>query len=323
MIRNLLLVGVLLAGTGAIAQNIEVAGATEVSPISSGAHAKALDTVWEYMDRGSNFYAYSAPAGGNAIGNGFVDFGTGAVRALDGIGMHFDGVTGATVTEVLVWFAQADVMGTAAESITGNVYVAASDSTPGSSLGTGTITTADADLAGGLTAIVLTSTVATGGADFVATVEWASVTMDSIGIVGSADGDGLGESRVITLASAASGFPGWFHGALYSGFDLDVMILPVMDIVAGVAEQGNISLEPAYPNPALNNVNISFGLITAEEVSVSVFNQVGQVVYSEQMKRVAGKHSINLNTSEFAGGSYYFTVKTNSAQITSKFVVSK
>jgi len=322
MIKNLLFVGLMLTTGAVMAQNIQMGTATEVAPVTSMDHAKTPDTVWTYLNRGSNFYSYSAPGGGNAIGNGYVDFGTGPVKALDGIGMHFDGVATATVTELLVWFAQGDVMGTAAESFTGNIYLAAADSTPGASLATSTITTADVNLAG-FGSFPFASAAAPAGADFVATVEWGSVTVDSLGIVGSADGDGLGEARVITLLSAAAG-GGWIHGALYSGFDLDVMLLPVLDITAGgIAESGNVAIKPVYPNPALNVANINFNLTNNDDVKVTVYNMLGEVVFENSSAKTAGEHLVTVNTSDFSNGNYYFNVKTTTSQLTSKFVVAK
>jgi hypothetical protein len=324
MIKNLLFVGLMLTTGALMAQNIQMGTATEVAPVTSMDHAKTPDTVWTYLNRGTGFFSYSAPGGGNAIGNGYVDFGTGVpVKALDGIGMHFDGVASATVTELLVWFAQGDVIGTVAESFTGNIYLAAADSTPGASLASGTITTSDVNLAG-FGSIPFGTAAAPAGADFVATVEWGSVLVDSLGVVGSADGDGLGEARVITLLSAASGAPGWFHGALYSGFDLDVMLLPVLDITAGgIAEAGNVTIKPVYPNPSMNEANINFGITTTDEVKITVFNMLGEVVFESSSTRVAGDHVVSVNTTDFSNGNYYFNVKTSSSQLTSKFIVAK
>ncbi len=320
--KRLLFVASMFVAGSSFAQDFEATIKQAYHPtVNTG--ERVADTVFTYLTRGTAFFSYGAPGGGNAIGNGHADPGTGtAVQVLDAVGMHYDGVANAAATEILVWFAEGVVMGAGPDNITGAVYTVNTDSTPNAMLGSGTITTADADLAGGLTSIMLTAPAPLAGQDFAVTVEWGAAD-DTIGIVGSQDGDGAGEERV--LGKFTPGLGGvWQHGAPYQNFDLDAMIFPVLDIVAGLEAYSNgLAIENVYPNPALETAVIPFNLDQSEVVSVRVMDVTGKVVYTESSQRGSGQHLVELNTGALEAGNYYYTISTAKASLTSKFIVTK
>ena len=73
----------------------------------------------------------------------------------------------------------------------------------------------------------------------------------------------------------------------------------------------NFSLEQNYPNPFNPTTTISFGLPTKSNVSIKVFNSLGQMV--DQLingEYEAGYHSILFNASNLSSGIYYYRLET-------------
>lgn len=60
-----------------------------------------------------------------------------------------------------------------------------------------------------------------------------------------------------------------------------------------------------FPNPANSTANVSFELSTKEEVTVNVYNTLGELVYTENKGEMApGKQLVAINTENFANGMY-------------------
>lgn len=128
-------------------------------------------------------------------------------------------------------------------------------------------------------------------------------------------------------------FGGWFTTqallntpATPEDSSIDLMILPVIDIVIGVNEypsSNGLSLMGAYPNPASDFTNIKYSTSEAGAVSVEVFDLTGRVIHHSSEKLSAGTHDLKVSLKDVAAGKYYYTIKTGGAQLTSKFVVAK
>jgi hypothetical protein len=67
-------------------------------------------------------------------------------------------------------------------------------------------------------------------------------------------------------------------------------------VISGIGE--------IYPNPVSDYANIEVILNENSNVTVSIFNQLGQVVYTSDKTLVSGKQLIKLNTSELPEGFY-------------------
>ena len=79
-----------------------------------------------------------------------------------------------------------------------------------------------------------------------------------------------------------------------------------------------------YPNPASTSTNIALNLFSDDNVSINVYNALGQVVYTENNSRLSsGEHLLTINTSEFANGIYNVVVNTSKGMITKKVTISK
>jgi|GEM_PF-1705303 len=92
--------------------------------------------------------------------------------------------------------------------------------------------------------------------------------------------------------------------------------------VANVAAQlGSVSL---YPNPVKDQANVEVNLTQAASVSVRVMDMVGREVYMQNAGKMdAGKHTFNVNTSNFANGIYMYQVTVGNETKTGKFNVAK
>ena len=92
--------------------------------------------------------------------------------------------------------------------------------------------------------------------------------------------------------------------------------------VANVAAQlGSVSL---YPNPVKDQANVEVNLTQAASVSVKVMDMVGREVYMQNAGKMdAGKHTFNVNTSNFANGIYMYQVTVGNETKTGKFNVAK
>jgi hypothetical protein len=69
-----------------------------------------------------------------------------------------------------------------------------------------------------------------------------------------------------------------------------------------------------YPNPVHNQLNITSGV---EMTEVEIFNQLGQVVYSEVVKNT----NFSINTLGFNSGIYFVRIITEQGTATEKIMV--
>ncbi len=79
-----------------------------------------------------------------------------------------------------------------------------------------------------------------------------------------------------------------------------------------------------YPNPASQNTTISFSIADKNNVSVSVYDVLGNIVstMSQTNDFEKGNHSINLNTSNLASGIYYVSLTVNGAKEIKKLIIT-
>jgi len=76
-----------------------------------------------------------------------------------------------------------------------------------------------------------------------------------------------------------------------------------------------------YPNPASENTHVQISLEEKTNVTLEIHNTIGQLVYSDRMKCVAGENKININVGQFASGVYLIKLKTEKAEAVKKLIV--
>lgn len=79
-----------------------------------------------------------------------------------------------------------------------------------------------------------------------------------------------------------------------------------------------------YPNPAAQNTTISFNIYEKNNVTVNMYDVLGNLVstISQGNEFEKGNHSININTSDLSSGIYYVSLTINGAKETKKIIIT-
>lgn len=79
-----------------------------------------------------------------------------------------------------------------------------------------------------------------------------------------------------------------------------------------------------FPNPAYNKASIRFTLEQTSDVKIAVTDILGLTVYTEVKHNLqAGKHSSELDLSNFSSGIYTISILSGESRVTKKLVVTK
>ncbi|MEI8279321.1 MAG: T9SS type A sorting domain-containing protein [Bacteroidota bacterium] len=115
------------------------------------------------------------------------------------------------------------------------------------------------------------------------------------------------------------------NGAQYSQefHDISTFINCATCGVLGVANvSNNITVNGAFPVPAVNTVNIPFSLATASNVTITLANTVGQVVKTLELGKVEATGKATFNVADLANGVYFYTISAGEQKVTNRFVVA-
>lgn len=86
----------------------------------------------------------------------------------------------------------------------------------------------------------------------------------------------------------------------------------------------DVFVEQNKPNPFNPKTTISFRLIKNTDVNISVYDIIGREVTTLTDKKLsAGKHSIDIDATNWPGGIYFYKVKTAKTIVTKKMVLAK
>lgn len=96
-------------------------------------------------------------------------------------------------------------------------------------------------------------------------------------------------------------------------------------VFTGINEANTtVSNVSVYPSPAKNAASLSLDLVQNENVSVTVLNTIGEVVYNESLNNLsAGNHVVNFNTENWASGIYNINISTTNGTTNRKLVIAK
>ncbi|MFL5752553.1 MAG: T9SS type A sorting domain-containing protein [Bacteroidia bacterium] len=134
------------------------------------------------------------------------------------------------------------------------------------------------------------------------------------------------ESRGQTFNSGLVGEDYYVDDATVSITDFTVAPrnFPVCPLFVGINEvHANIASIGNYPNPFSASTTIKIELVTGDDITVNVFNAVGQTVMSKSIKGIAGENNIEVSASNLSEGMYYYSVKVGSSVVTKKMVIQK
>lgn len=76
-----------------------------------------------------------------------------------------------------------------------------------------------------------------------------------------------------------------------------------------------------YPNPTKNNVNVDVNLTSAKDITVDVYNAIGQVINSVKVNGQMGNNTINVNLNNANAGVYFVKIKAGSSETTKKLII--
>jgi hypothetical protein len=106
--------------------------------------------------------------------------------------------------------------------------------------------------------------------------------------------------------------------------DVTGPMLPEFVSVSEINKKENIVLNQNVPNPAVHSTRIDFMIEKPGDVSLKIFNVVGQeVINVANGFHTAGSHSATVNTAELERGVYFYVLKTLSGEQVKKMVVSR
>jgi hypothetical protein len=100
-----------------------------------------------------------------------------------------------------------------------------------------------------------------------------------------------------------------------------------IDGTVGIGEEiasNNLTLGQNMPNPAGNTTSIGYTLNESANVSFEIVDLTGKVIYSENMgNKGAGIHNLNINTTDFASGIYFYSMTAGNEKLTNKMLIEK
>ena len=93
----------------------------------------------------------------------------------------------------------------------------------------------------------------------------------------------------------------------------------------GIAEvSNNIQSVNQYPNPANNQVSLTYSLTNSSQVSVSFYNVVGAEVLNVTQTQSAGSNNQSIDVSSLENGMYFYTLKSdNKEQSKGKILINR
>ena len=78
-----------------------------------------------------------------------------------------------------------------------------------------------------------------------------------------------------------------------------------------------------YPNPSSYETSVNISLVNSSDVTITVLNNVGQIVYQSMATLNAGSNKVNIDTKNLASGIYNVLVATENGSVTKKLSVTK
>lgn len=262
-------------------------------------------------DTAPKLYSWSSPATGHVWGNN--SYGeTECAQKYYASG---------SVTEVLVWIGS--VKGAGGGSTSANIYsIDGTTKGPSSIIGTSPVVMTSNIVTNAFTSYLFSSPV-TVNTEFAITLVFPTSTGDSVAVVSTP----IGCSTTDSLCWMNFPTIGWksIVATTTSHVNADLWMFPVGTGLAGVNEYSanGLSLLGAYPNPAKDFTSLQYRIDKPGTVAVTVFDLTGRVILNSSETLTAGTHDIKISLKDLSAGNYYYTVKTEGSQLTSKFAVTK
>jgi len=109
-----------------------------------------------------------------------------------------------------------------------------------------------------------------------------------------------------------------------SSFTTDLYANGFKILTTVVDEEQMITDINVYPNPITNNANIDFNLFTENNISITLFNSLGQLVMVDNIGTVpSGKQSYSFDVSKYDNGFYFLNIIVGDNMVTKKISINK
>jgi len=167
--------------------------------------------------------------------------------------------------------------------------------------------------------------------------DFTSLAGDTIGLYSSLDGERLSPAyfaymyvndfgdttrdTVLNVQNATQWSDGTWNDNYYDNDGLfnNLSIFPIVAVNAPTGINGvshkNLTFYGNYPNPASDNTNIRFALLTGADVTIQVMDMSGHALSTTQYKSLAaGEHIINIPVSNLAQGDYLYSIRTSTGE---------
>lgn len=101
-----------------------------------------------------------------------------------------------------------------------------------------------------------------------------------------------------------------------------IAVCAVVDVPDFVAENGNI-LGQNMPNPASSHTMIPYYVAESGQGMFQIYTAEGQLLFEESMNFEPGSGTIEVNTANYASGTYFYSIVINGKKLTKKMIINR
>jgi hypothetical protein len=131
-------------------------------------------------------------------------------------------------------------------------------------------------------------------------------------------------NETVSLASYSGNQDVLIAFKLVNGYGNNLYLdnINVVSNPVGIKQNDVFTSVNIYPNPASEMTNIAVNSNISEDVTISIYNTIGQLISTQKAKFVQGENKIELNTADFANGIYNIEFQSKSGKLVQKLTVS-
>lgn len=112
----------------------------------------------------------------------------------------------------------------------------------------------------------------------------------------------------------------YYDGSLSSGWNGFVSRFD-LSIIIGITENSQNLIDfKCYPNPANNELNVSFSLESKSDVSIQLVDNLGRVIIDEDMGTMTGNVKKQIPVTNISNGMYFIKIILDNDVVTAKFI---
>lgn len=170
---------------------------------------------------------------------------------------------------------------------------------------------------------VLVGTTGTDVADFSGATVLFSVSDNDA----STDGDTIWTPQSVPLPSGSYAFQSLYFAFHHNALDQTLLFLDDIEVegctslTVGIEESESFDFQ-VYPNPSNGNFTYRFKAASAQDITFTMVNSVGQTVWAEQSKgQMAGTSTIS--TEGIAAGVYTLMVRSDKLNVSERLILTK